>query len=140
EYWDRFTCDDSESKISFSDLFRENSRHVPDFVFNADDLWHSHVGYFSDPGLSDRRLVNINLDAITLESRDASPHQTKTRRRSVGIYTMAQDTLNPSTSPSDAEGALRALDAMHTLLKSVLADVISEKAANLISLNAGSQP
>ena len=49
---------------------------------------------------------------------------------------MTQDTFAPDKSPAHAREIISTLDEMHTILKSVLADVITDQAARRISLNA----
>lgn len=139
EYWDRFVSEESGSNAVFAQLFRQNSKHVPEFVFDMGELWHNHVGYFVQTHAAAKRLINVNLDAIDLEERDAVNPSIRFQRRSVGIYTMVQDTVRQDASPSDIDATIVALDGMHAILKDVLADVISEEAARLISLDAKAQ-
>ncbi|MFG1246028.1 TIGR04255 family protein [Xanthobacter flavus] len=139
EYWDRFVSEESGSNAVFAQLFRQDSKHVPEFIFDMHELWHTHVGYFLHTHDVAKRLINVNLDAIDLEERDATNPSIRLQRRSVGIYTMVQDTVRQDAPPSDIDATMVALDGMHAILKDVLADVISEEAARLISLDAKAQ-
>jgi uncharacterized protein (TIGR04255 family) len=141
EYWDRFVFDGPPEEADYSELLQSESQHLPSFSFRTNRLWHSHVGYFVQPGSSQSRLINLNVDVLDLI--DAQPKSTDTSpvtRRSVGIYSMAQDSIEESHSPSNAVGTTSTVDEMHAILKQVLADVISDKAAQRISLGPGGSP
>lgn len=138
EYWDRFVFDGSLEDVDYRDLLRPTSRHLPSFPFDTRELWHSHVGYFTPAAETNRILVNVNVDVLDLKEAEAAP--TASQRRSVGIYSMAQETLGQAVSPSDAAGALPNLDFMHHILKQALADVITDEAAERIALNLGNLP
>ncbi len=136
EYWDRFVFDGDSRGVDYSELLRSDSAHLPGFPFGTNRLWHSHVGYFMPLEGTARRLTNVNVDvldiiqSVGLDPQSGSP----TQRRSVGIYTMAQDSIQPTDSPSDQGGTISIVDGLHADLKAVLSDVITAEAADRISL------
>lgn len=136
EYWDRFVFEGPLNEVAYDELIRRGSSHVPSFPFDTDQLWHSHAGYFKPRSDGVRRLVNVNVDAIdVLETRpDAPPAEAPLLKRSLGFYSMAQDTLPPEPAITETPGALSTLDDLHATLKEVFADVITSEAADRISL------
>jgi uncharacterized protein (TIGR04255 family) len=141
EYWDRFVFDGPPERADYEAILRSDSRHVPHFYSSTNELWHSHVGYFADPGSSQRRLVNVNVDVLDLLQRvEADTQAPNAPRRSVGIYSMVQDTLGAESAPAGGHACVSTLEEMHTILKGVLLDVINDEVAQRISLNAGVRP
>ena len=136
EVWDRFISLGAPEAADFGELLRNDSPHVPRFATTAPRLWHSHVGYFDEPGRSAQRLVNMNLDAVDIP--DAPPPEAAegvvSSRRSLGIYTMVQDTPHKGgdMEPIDDVGGL--LDEMHRVLNTLLLGVITHDAARRIHL------
>lgn len=136
EYWDRFVFDGLPMDAVYGDLLQLGSRYLPNFPRGSNQLWHSHVGFFV-PG-ADRRLVNINVDAVDVTMVPAfnEPPGPPQQRRSVGLYTLVQDSIAPAASPGNAEGTISTLEALHTTLKEEFAAVITAEAADRISLKA----
>lgn len=136
EYWDRFVFDGLPAEATYEELLRPNSPYLPGFPANTRELWHSHVGFFlPEPS---RRLINVNVDVIDLieASSDGHPMGDAALRRSVGLYTLAQDSLAQDASPATADEAISTLDALHTILKETFSAVITAEAADRISLYA----
>lgn len=136
EVWDRFVFSGSPEEANFGELLRNDANFVPPFAARAGSLWHSHIGYFDEPGRSAQRLVNMNLDAVDIP--DAPPPEAAegvvASRRSLGIYTMVQD-IPHTVSDEEPIGDVRGLlDEMHGILNTLLAGVITDEAARRISL------
>jgi len=127
EYWDRFVFSGDIDKCRYGELLKE-SKYSPGFIGGQEGLFHSHVGFFADSGKSLRRLVNLNLDAVDLRGTSGRTY------RSVGIYTMVQDSFTHEGAPVNAAAALSTSDVMHDILKGILVDVISSTMADRISL------
>jgi uncharacterized protein (TIGR04255 family) len=132
EYWDRFYYDGDPDSADYSELLRQGSDYVPGFSTKQRSLMHAHMGHFVPVTRGFQRLININLDAV-----DLPVGSTGGRRRSLGVYTLAQDTLLPDNSPSDAAAVFSHADAVHAILKGLLAATIDERLAERIALNAG---
>ncbi|HEX2554204.1 MAG TPA: hypothetical protein VHL98_10910 [Microvirga sp.] len=136
EYWDRFVFDGPAHDVDYGSLLNSASGHLPKFGFETKGLWHSHVGYFAEPGLSSRRLINLNIDAFDVSRSIGAPLEAPEQLRSVGIYSMVQDDQGHRSLASGSD-TVSSLEEMHTILKLLLADVITRQAAERISLNAG---
>lgn len=134
EYWDRFTFDGNQENIDFLQLIRENSPYVADFARSQKGLWHSHIGFFTEPGSAEKRLVNLNVDVVDLAEAITQTGE-RLERRSVGIYSMVQDTFDRDHALETTEHAVSTTDEMHTILKDVLTNVITTEIAERISLN-----
>lgn len=136
EVWDRFIFVGAPEAADFSELLRVDSPFVPRFATAAARLWHSHVGYFDEPGRSAQRLVNMNLDAVDVP--DAPPPEAAegvvASRRSLGIYTMVQDTPHRNGDMEPVGDVRGLLDEMHSVLNALLGSVITDDAARRISL------
>lgn len=137
EYWDRFVFIGDENSIDYNEVISNESKFVPSFFVAEKGLWHSHIGYFADPGTSARRLINLNVDVIDVAGPPdpEAPEGTVIPRRSVGIYSMAQDTLEVGGAEGSVSVRGSTLDEMHTILKEVLANAITPVIADRISLN-----
>jgi hypothetical protein len=112
---------------------------APSFILRTNELLHAHVGYFDKAASFDRgkRLINLNIDAVDLaEAAGAKKPSGGPGIRSVGIYSMAQETFVREASPGTYVDAQSTLGTLHTILKDVLADVIAPDMAERIRLNS----
>jgi uncharacterized protein (TIGR04255 family) len=136
EYWDRFNAVGDPENANYRELLKAESKYIPAFPLDANDLWHSHVGFFAPQGASKRRLVNLNVDVLDVASPpdQRNPEQGPRVERSVGIYTMAQDTVDDRVLNSGVDGLTTPLDEMHRVLNDLLADIITEEASKRIGL------
>lgn len=139
EYWDRFIFGGAPDSVSYGDLFRSQSRHLPAFFLDAHSLWHSHTGYFEPTEAAERRLVNLNVDIFDFADSQPPPAGLTTRR-SAGIYSMAQDSFALGHGPASSEDASNNLDALHTILKAIMTETISPAMAERIALTPGESP
>lgn len=140
EYWDRFNFMGPPSEANYRELLRLNSKYIPSFPLDETNLWHSHIGFFADPGTSTRRLINLNVDVLDIATPELPKDNGPPVQRSVGIYTMAQDTVAQERLSNSASDLESTLDEMHTILKELLADVITDETANRISLKTQTVP
>lgn len=138
EYYDRFVFEGDPALADFGAAFGPESPYLPGFYREMKDLWHSHVGYFVPAKGGYKRLININVDALDVVPKGAEPTDPKNSRRSVGIYTMAEDRFwlrTPPVQPSSMDEILAYADEMHLALKQTLGEVISPPLVDSISLN-----
>lgn len=138
EVWDRFVFDGEAAETDFSELLAADSPFVPRFVSGTPNLWHSHIGFFAPPGSSAQRLINLNLDVVDVagpQSAELAPGIVEPRR-SLGIYTMAQDTLHEDGGPDSIKSVGASLGEMHRALNDLLLAVITSDAARRISLES----
>ena len=139
EYWDRFVFDGPREQADYSELLRAGSRLVPGLPTDMTELWHSHVGFFAPKGDYVKRLMHLNIDVMDVpDMNQQTSGQAPEMKRSVGIYSMAQDQFDHTTSPANTTSILPKLNDMHKKLKDVLADVLTEDAATKINLNSQS--
>jgi uncharacterized protein (TIGR04255 family) len=138
EYWDRFVFNGPIKDVDYRDLLKPNSKFVPGLPIDMKELWHSHVGFFAPPGDSQRRLVHLNVDVIDItDNKTSGDAQKPEQRRSVGIYSMAQDTLDLVNGAPTSDAVSAKLGNMHDALKDVLREVITKQAAEQINLDSG---
>lgn len=138
EYVDRFVFEGKPPAADFSEALNAESKYLPRFPQTMKDLWHTHVGYFIVGVNGQKRLINANLDALDMTPRILPPESSTMDavRRSLGIYTMAEDRFREpgARAPDTLDQALVVADQMHAVLKDVLRDIINPKLADSISL------
>lgn len=131
EYIDVFTSDEDLKGADISDLINPNSRYIAAAAFKTHDSWHCHSGWFIHGHPSARRLVNVNVDCADSDINGV--------RRSVQITTRVVDQFGQpgyqeqldAISWSNVEGLL---DSSHLLMKELLREILTAKAADAISL------
>jgi hypothetical protein len=134
EYWDRFNFDGPSAEANYSELLNAGSDYLPDFSFAGSEMWHSHNGFFRNND-GQKCLINVNVDVIDVfEAQVALPTTTPTPKRSVGIYSMAQD--KSENHPQTATECISTMEGFHTILKGVLDNMLTPEAAARIRLNA----
>ena len=80
--------------------------------------------------------MNLNADAMDMPNpgkvdEDGRP----ARMRSIGLYSMGQDTFEMEPSEGSQWDLLDStLDSLHTMLNNLVADVITSRAASAVSL------
>lgn len=128
QYVDVFRITDGVDEFRADALLRPESAVLPSSVFDRDDLWHAHHGYFTKlegRGPATRKLTTINADL--LEQADA-----KARSRLMRILMMHKTMFLPALVDIE-QLAVRsgtplyaAMDDMHadntTLLRDLLTD------------------
>lgn len=133
EYWDRFNTELTSEFVGYADLISIESRFVPGFVVDINELMHSHVGFFASAPEGHKRLININVDAVDIPPPPENAEGAL--RRSVGIYSFAQDQLMTARGEQfDLKALVSTFDAQHTILKAVIGDVITSEMSDRISL------
>lgn len=131
-YVDKFYWNGDAADIRPALLLRQGSRYVSPYVYEARDLWHSHVGAFVRDGQYVKRLVNINLDC----SDEIRP----TQRRVIAITTVLTDMLHqPGYGSLDLAGSAveffsERAEQLHTDSKRAFAEVIDEQMCRRIAL------
>lgn len=135
EYWDRFNFDGDPAKFNYKGLFNPSSQFIPSFVQQASDLLHAHVGFFAEAPAGHKRLINVNADGVDLNQQIESGEIVP--RRSVGLYSFAQDQLQGDRAHAITPDEINSsFDQLHTILKDVIGDIITQQLADRISLKA----
>jgi len=119
--------------VNYSSLIKDKSTLIPTFVRDIKDLFHVHVGFFSPAAVDVKRLINVNVDALDIAVPSVEPAE-RPVKRSVGIYTMAQDQMVDPSQIAGAESIYSNLTEQHDALKALLGDVISAETAERIGL------
>lgn len=137
EYWDRFTFEGKPEDADFTELFRKESVHIPHFPFESSQLWHAHVGYYAPESPEAKRLINLNVDVLDLVASGPNNMVAAGQmKRSAGIYSMAQDTREPTFLIDDVDTVAAVLAQQHSDLISILYDILTPAAKDRISLKA----
>ena len=131
-YVDKFFWDGDSLAMAPNLLLRPGSAFICPHVFEAKDLWHSHMGVFQRADQAIKRLLNINLDC--LDENQPAP------RRIVTITTILTDMLNqagyaPLHRPdSGTEFFCMRANQLHEDNKTLLAEIINDRMCKRIGL------
>ena len=133
-YTDKFVLDGSPSPEAVRSVLRTGSPYFCQTILDAEDLWHSHVGYFDKPDPETKRLVNVNIDYVDQANNER-------RTRAIKLVTSLTDLLNQhgfSPCKADASDVMtvmeRHMQSLHDLNKELLASILSESMATRIAL------
>jgi uncharacterized protein (TIGR04255 family) len=115
-------------------LLRPESIYLCPYVYNVQDLWHSHTGAFMRVSNETKRLLNVNVDCLD-ENRPNGI------QRVVAITTVLSDLINqPGYAPSQvaANAATEFLDTrmrqLHDFGKEVFGKIINDDMCRRIAL------
>lgn len=138
EYWDRFIFDGPTDQARYSDVLEVGSRYIPGFPNETAELWHSHIGYFLPETALGRCLINVNVDTADIPDRvvNLDPSVPSTLKRSVGIYSLAQQSLATTAAASTSAEISAIADELHSTLNKVFAGVINKE----MNVRIGLQP
>ena len=77
QYHDRFIWDGDLSEFNSAIVFREESHLLAPNIFDVDDLWHSHHGYFEYPDepYKHQLLNSMEVQLIPSERAGLDPNQ-----------------------------------------------------------------
>ncbi len=134
EYWDRFIWTGDWDDFDVSQLLAVNSDLISARAAHATRQWHSHAGWFENPAPARQRLVNANVDVVSVNSPNFVGE-----KPSVGIYTSLQDSdvrapSGSSPAPFTLDEVPHALRQQHLDLKALLGAIISPGMAKRIGL------
>jgi uncharacterized protein (TIGR04255 family) len=135
-YTDKFVLQGEESADALHGVLRQGSPYFSQSILKAEDLWHTHVGYFDRPNAFTKRLVNLNIDYVDEPKRDGT-------RRVVKLLTSLTDLFNQEgfeqtdIRAGDVTEVLeKHMLALHDLNKSLLSSVLSDSMLKRIALQA----
>jgi uncharacterized protein (TIGR04255 family) len=116
-------------------LLRQGSGYVCPNVYEAKDLWHSHMGAFTKGDEGTKRLINVNIDCLDEPGKQPP-------RRVIAITTAITDQLNQPgyISPTVKSGDVapyfaRQMTALHDLSKSTFRNVVNDDMCKRIALD-----
>ncbi|MFN9476405.1 TIGR04255 family protein [Acidovorax sp.] len=138
QYTDKFLWQSSPGSCRSDLLLRRDSPFVAPRIFDAGDLWHCHSGRFERLNDAVQRLEIVDLDCI-----DEGPEQPGTEpTRAVLITTSVSDRFNrPGYHAVDfpARQALAGINEvfnnLHTQVKSVFSQIITDEISDSIGMN-----
>ena len=131
-YVDKFYWDGDVTEMRPKALLRPGSPYVCPHVYDARDLWHSHMGSFEAIDEVAKRLLNINLDC-----NDENQPQ---KRRVVSVTTVLTDMLGqpgyvaPELANSGVEFFCERAERLHSGSKSTLAAILDDQMCRRIGL------
>lgn len=134
EYLDLFRGEGEYKEFNAKNILRSPSRLVPEHIFNREDNFHFHTGYFEtiDQPSRHRILTRINVD---LRDND----ENKTRDLSIALF----HSIFPSNEPwvRDAtlpkqilDRGLNNFEVLHNLDKEVLLEMLNDDMSRNIGL------
>ncbi|MFK5598243.1 hypothetical protein ACFZ8E_14795 [Methylobacterium sp. HMF5984] len=140
EYSDRFYWSGDWENFDSKKLLRDDRGMWCEVANRSKREWHSHSGWFDSISDRSKRLININVDAVSA----ARPGENQTSP-SISILTLIQDQIIEAADDADAASqgsftdAISQLDKQHVALKDILAEVIVPEMADRITLNPPSR-
>ena len=120
QYSDRFIWQDDLDSFNATQVFNKNSKYIAKHLFDCDNLWHSHHGYFEsiDTPVSAKQLDNINVALLE------APNNTT----SIEILTSHKcdlDQIMQGNSVLDI--CIELLNSMHTKNKKILRELLTKE-------------
>jgi uncharacterized protein (TIGR04255 family) len=135
EYRDRFTHAGKAKEAKTEELLRVGSPLIAPHVFEEPNMWHSHTGMFVDSDSVERRLIQINVDAV-----DVQLPGNDFMSRSIAIMTGIQDHFRiGGIDDEDQQTAfvVGRLEDMHELSNALFRRLICDEVCNRIGLKIG---
>jgi hypothetical protein len=137
EYWDRFILEGPVDDAAYAELLRFGTTYLPTFPAGTTELWHSHIGLYVPVSSEVRRLLNVNVDVFD-GPEAGQADQPAAIKRSVGMYLLVQDTASDGSLASFV-AAQSSFDSAHSLLKDVMAAIITHPMTERIALFSGEE-
>ncbi|MDM0081636.1 TIGR04255 family protein [Variovorax sp. J31P179] len=140
-YIDKFLWTGRPDKCRPGPLFRPGSPYLAPRSLESDDLWHCHSGQFRTASPEAKRLEVVDIDCI--DEAMHRPPSTLDTHRVVRISTVITDRFNqPGYKPRkvDCKSAMgvasESFPALHTELKRVFSEILSDEYAVRVGMNA----
>lgn len=129
DYTDRFLWTGDWGTFDWRMLLKGDGRFVAARASEGHRLWHTHSGWFDETS-EVRRLVNVNVDLSDFIQSDRTVP-------SIAILSLMRDDIpSGGTRYDDAASIQTCLDQLHTGLKALLGEIVTEPMAERISLSA----
>lgn len=123
QYQDKFRLIGGAGPKTIKELFRHNSKWIPDHLFDQPDYWHNHQGWFSEGYESRRILNNVRVEIAEFDGNDVAGINGQHRM-------LAVDMDGQSEIPIELEKIDPILDHLHSvniqLIKGMLSDYALE--------------
>ncbi|UPJ49891.1 TIGR04255 family protein [Bradyrhizobium sp. 200] len=131
EYKDMFRFEGDDAPLA-NGLLRQESALITPHAFTQPELWHSHTGMFERSDSSDRRLVQVNVDANEQHQADGKTI------RIISIVTAIQENFFPTREESswpDAHALIEMFGQMHIRSTDIFRSIITDEMAKRIGLS-----
>lgn len=131
QYGDQFKVVEDPRGFRAEDLLRAGTPLVPADVFELEDLWHSHHGYFERHGgpTAHRRLNAVDVDVV--DGSDGRLIQVATAHRAM----LDKPASDPSRLLNDEGGELEQhMVELHNANKSLLRKLLNDDICDRIAL------
>jgi uncharacterized protein (TIGR04255 family) len=134
DYVDAFVVRDAHAKNDISAIIPADCPAVARAAFRADELWHTHSGWFDYPDAFTRRLTNIFVDVEQALATPGRPH-------TIRIRTLQQDQFGQAglapapDNLADWQFVEARIDSLHYNLKELLRTMLTPGAAEMIALD-----
>jgi uncharacterized protein (TIGR04255 family) len=132
QYVDQFRATGPNGSFKAEDLWREGSPLLPAHVFQLEDLWHSHHGYFENltEPTAHRRLNNIDVDVVKADQERLI--QITTAHRAF----LDQRATDESVLIKDGEGGQlhHHMSELHQTNKRILRKILNDAVCDQINL------
>lgn len=132
EYRDRFIFSGEPVSASTSELLRQGCNLIAPHVFSQSGLWHSHTGMFVPAEGTQKRLVQILIDA-----NDVTVADNPAVRRSISVVTGVQDFFEvegAEVMDQDASVLVAQFAKLHDASKELFKDMLTEAARKRVGL------
>ena len=130
QYQDAFRLLDGASPSVSEQLFRRNSRWIPEHLFEKSAFWHCHQGWFSS-GVSSRRVLNnVTTDITEINGVHYARIGGQHRIFAVSVDGQAQNRI-------DADHVDEILECLHEENKRVINGILSDSALEAIGCSIG---
>lgn len=134
-YVDKFVWGGDMNDCRPGFLLRPDSKYLSPCVYDAGDLWHSHVGAFIRSDGKTRRLLNVNADCIDENRPGFSP------RRVTAITTALTDMFNQpmfestKVAPDAFVNFIELhMEQLHSFNKEIIGGIISDEMSARVAL------
>lgn len=127
EYVDEFIIDkDTTWK---EELFKKDNKFLPNNIFQVNDFWHSHHGYFSESSCPqvDKTLNTVNIEYIVEKPKKIHKVAIRTQHKS-----LTKDAYINETFMDDIFSM--SIENNHTANKAILLDLLSDSMLKTINL------
>ena len=132
EYTDVFYWSDA-GDADCRDIVDQNSRLVASAVMQPRGLWHSHSGWFDNEHAGSRRLSNADITVADAIVQNQQRRAINIRTHEATQFLLGQDG-QPVDGQPDIENIIQKFDNHHASLKSVLNEILTHSAREMISL------
>ncbi len=141
KYIDRFVYDDAVNDYQLSYLFSEETDLLAKKLFTSSPLWHSHIGWFEDVGITNLPCLNqINIDGTYANFSGSKKPVVTIEHNAILRAGSNLDSIFSYLSQQEEDKDNTKLDQiMHTLHivnKSVLSSLLNDKMKTNINLGS----